>query len=197
MPAHAEFARRAALYTRCDEQLSDHTRFFAAAATINAVLARHFDVLPAIRARRSFTFLSEVGAALELDNLLYARQISLRPPAGNFDAALVGAEQGRLQEYVRAHQAERPQKWQAIRSELNALLNGRYAASLLSRWCNASGRLFRVLRKVREQVQKELDFAEESHRIRIGLELIEHIRLDEDIRRDKYIRRGEPIHPTY
>jgi hypothetical protein len=178
MPAHAAFARRAALYTHCDSRLRDHTRFFAAAATINAVLARHFEILPAVRAPRSFNFLSEVGAALEIDNLFYARQISLRPPADTLDAALVRAEQGRLQEYVRAHQEQRPQKWQAIRSELNTLLNNRYAASFFSRWCEGSGRLFRVLRKVQEKVRAELDFADESHRISIGLELIEHIRCD-------------------
>jgi hypothetical protein len=173
----AEFARRAALYTRCDARLSDYTRFYAAAATVNAVFAKHFEVMPAVRAPRSFNFLSEVGGALENDNLLYARQISLQPPGGTFDYALVRAEQGRLQEYVRAHQKQCPQEWEAIRSELNGLLN-RYAASFLSRWCD--GRLFRVLREVRRRVRMELDFADESHRVRIGLELIEQIRRDAD-----------------
>jgi hypothetical protein len=174
----AEFARRSALYARCDARVCDHTRFFAAAATINAVLATHFEVLPAVRASCSFNFLSEVGAALEIDNLVYARQISLRELGGSFDDALVRAEQGRLQEYVRAHPEQCPQKWQAVRSELNGLLNDRYAASFLSRWCEGSGRFFRVLQKVRAQVSMELDFADKSHRIRIGLELIEHIRRD-------------------
>jgi hypothetical protein len=173
----AEFARRAALYTRCDARLCDYTRFYAAAAMINVVFAKRFAVMPVVRSARSFNFLSEVGSALENDNLLYARQISLRPPGRAFDYALVRAEQDRVQEYVRSHQEQWPQKWEGIRSELNGLLN-RYAVSFLSRWCDGAGRLFRVLREVREQISMELDFADESHRIRIGLGLIEHIRRD-------------------
>jgi hypothetical protein len=172
----AEFARRSALYSRCDERLCEHTRFFAAAAMINAVLAKNFEVLPAVRVPHSFNFLSEVGAALEIDNLTYARQISSPPLRDTVDYTLVRAEQGRLQEFVRAHQEKRPQEWEAIRSELNGLLNHRYAASVFSRWCEGSDSLFSALREVRRQLCRELDFAEESHRIRIGLELIEQIR---------------------
>jgi hypothetical protein len=71
----SEFARRFVLYTRLDGRFYDRTRFFAAAAQINAVLAALLEFLPAIRASRSFSFLNEVGAALEVDNLAYARQI--------------------------------------------------------------------------------------------------------------------------
>jgi hypothetical protein len=176
VPAHAEFARRSVLYTRCDAKLRDHTRFFAAAALVNAVLARHFGVLPAIRAPRSLTFLSDVGTALEIDNLIYAQRISRGAPGATLDHALVRAEQGRLQRYVRAHQRQCPQEWESIRSELNGLLNDRYAGSFLSRWCKGSGGLSRVLRQVRGQVCMELDFADETHRIRIGLGLIDQIR---------------------
>jgi hypothetical protein len=188
----AEFARRSVLYSRCDARLCDHTRFFAAAAMVNAVLAKNFDVLPAVRAPHSFSFLSEVGAALEIDNLTYARQISFRPLGKTFDYALVRAEQGRLQEFVRVHQERRPQEWGATRRELNGLLNDRYAASLFSRWCESTGGLFRVLRKVREQVRMQLDFADETHRIRIGLELIEHIRRDAQCPRERARGYGLP-----
>jgi hypothetical protein len=174
-----EFSRRSALYTRCDARLRHHTRFFAAAATINAVLAKHFEFLSTVRAPRSLSFLSEVGAALEADNLHYARLIGLRAPGGVLDEALVRAEQRRLQDYVRAHQAQRSQKWTVIRGELNGLLNIRYAGAFLSRWWQCGGSLLRVLRDVRGQLCSDLDFADESHRIRIGLGLIEHIRLEQ------------------
>jgi hypothetical protein len=174
-----EFSRRSALYARCDARLRHHTRFFAAAATINAALAKHFEFLFAVRAPRSLSFLSEVGAALEVDNLHYARQIGLRAPGSALDEALVCAEQRRLQDYVRAHQQQRSQKWRVIRGELNGLLNIRYAGSFPSRWWEGGGRLLRVLHDVRGQLRSDLDFADESHRIRIGLGLIEQIRLEQ------------------
>jgi len=174
MAAHAEFARRSVLYTRCDARLCGRTRFFAAAALVNAVLAQHFGMLPAIRAPRSLGFLSAVGTALEPDNLILAREISRRATGCILDQALVQAEQGRLQRYVRVHQRGHPQEWESIRSELNGLLNGRYA--FLSHWCKGASRLSSVLREVRGEVRKELDFADETHRIRIGLGLIEQIR---------------------
>jgi hypothetical protein len=172
----AEFERRSALYTRLDGQLCSHTRFFAAAALVNTALARRFEVLPALRSPHSLYFLNEVGAALEADNLAYAREISRRTPGSILDRALVCAEQARLQWYVYAHQAQRPKQWESIRSEINRLLNERDAASYFSRWCKGSGRVTRVLREVRGHLGMELDFATESHRIRIGLGLIEHIR---------------------
>jgi hypothetical protein len=172
----AVFARRAALYTRYDVQLREYTRFFAAAATINAVLARLFSVFPAIRSPRSLCFLNEVGAALETENLVYASEVSRRPPGSALDQALVYAEQAQLQRCVYAQQVQRPQHWKSTRNELNGLLNGRYAASLFCQWCERSGRLSRVLREARGHLGMELDFATESHRICIGLKLIEYIR---------------------
>jgi hypothetical protein len=172
----AAFERRSALYARFDAHLCDHTRFFAAAALVNAALARLFGVWPAIRSTRSFNFLNEVGASLEIANLAFAREISRRPIGGPLDDALVRAEQGRLQRYVSARQARHPQQWESIRRELNRLLNDRCAASFFSRWCEASGRFSEVLRAVRGPSRLELDFANESHRILIGLKLVEHVR---------------------
>jgi hypothetical protein len=178
-PPSAEFARRSALYAHCDGKLFAHTRFFAAAATVNAALARRFNVLAAVHAPRSFRFLSEVGAALEVDNLKYARHIENRPLDGALDYALVRAEQRRLQEHVDAHRRHYPNEWQAIRRELNGVLNERYATSFLARFCEGADRLTRVLRQVRGHVRAKLDFADESHRIRIGLQLIDLIRHEE------------------
>lgn len=173
-----EFERRSALYSRLDWQLREHTRFFAAAALINTVLAMLFAVRPAIRPPRTFHFLNEVGAALETDNLAYAREIAGYTPGATLDYALVCAEQARLQRYVRAHQVQRPGQWESVRTELNALLNDRYAAALFVGWCTGTRRLYRVLQEVRERVGTALDFGIESHRIRIGLRLIEHIRCE-------------------
>ncbi|MDP9011523.1 MAG: hypothetical protein M3O41_02480 [Pseudomonadota bacterium] len=171
----AEFERRSALYARLDAQLRDRTRFFAAAALINTAFARLFGLLSVVHAPCSFNFLNEVGAALEVDNIDYARSIANRTPGPALDHALVCAEQSQLQHHVRAHQARRPHQWEFIRHQLNGLLNQRYAASF-TRWCHASEKIVRVLREVRGHVGRELEFGTEAHRVRIGLTLIEHIR---------------------
>jgi hypothetical protein len=178
MRAHgtAEFERRSALYARYDAQLREHTRFFGAAAVVNSVLARLFAALPSIRTARCLGFLSEVGAALETDNLMYAREISRIKSGNALDHALVCAEQARLQGYVCAHQAQRPRQWESTRSELNGLLNDQFAASIFARWCEGNRGFARVLMEVRRHLGTKLDFATESHRIRIGMKLIEYVR---------------------
>jgi hypothetical protein len=176
----AEFKRRSALYGRLDSQLCNHTRFFAAAALVNCAFARLFGTLRRMGAPCSFAFLNEVGAVLEMDNVHYARAILRRTPGKTLDQALVYAEQRQLQQFVRLYQTQRPRQWEFVRRQLNGLLNDRYVASL-SRWCHASQRLVRVLAKVRGEVGRDLDFALESHRIRIGLALIENIREDSSV----------------
>jgi hypothetical protein len=171
-----EFDRRSALYTRLDGQLYAHTRFFAAAALVNAVLARRFKMLFAIRSSPGFDFLNDVGAALESDNLAHAGEITRYTPGAHADHALVRAEQARLQSHVLARQVQQPRHWESVRRELNGLLNQRHAISLFSRWCAAGAQVSQVLQTVRGHLGKTLDFAIEAHRVCIGLALIEHIR---------------------
>jgi hypothetical protein len=170
------FQRRAALYSYYDELLCPYTRFFAAAAAINGTFARLISVFPSIR---SLPFLSEVGAALEIDNLGFARAVQGRTPGRALDYALVRAEQAKLQRHIHERQAHCPQQWRSIHRELNSLLNHRFAAAFLCRWNEGSGGLFRVLKEVRGHVGGEIDFAVESHRVRIGQGLIEHIQLND------------------
>ncbi len=175
----AVFERRSALYARLDRLLFGQTRFFAAAALVNAVFARFFGILPAIRAPSSFQFLNMVGTALESDNLAYARSISRSLSGGVRDYDLVCAEQSRLQCYVHMYRAQDPQQWKGIRSELNSLLNNRYQASFLSRCSFGTRELVGALGEVRKRLGRQLDFQVEAHRISIGLKLIEHIRCEE------------------
>ena len=174
----AEFERRCNLYAHYDAQLCDRTRFFAAAALVNQVLARLCAGVRPINSAPSLSFLNEAGAVLEHANRAFASQLSRRGSKSTIDHALVCAEQGHLQCYVLAYQAQRPQRWQLIRSELNRLLNKRRAASLFCRWWGSAGILARALSEVRGQLCVQLDFADESHRISIGMKLIEKIRFD-------------------
>jgi hypothetical protein len=130
---------------------------------------------PGFHSPGTFEFLRDAGAALEIDNLRYARQIS-RGRGGALDRSLVCAEQGRLQRLVRTKEMQQPQEWQSIRRELNGWLNHARAAPFLWRWCEASVGLSEVLREIRGPSRLELDFANEWHRILIGLKLIEHVR---------------------
>lgn len=171
-----DFERRAALYASYDAQLFEYTRFFAAASIINAVLAKLFATVPASRSQRCFGFLTEVGAALETTNHVYAVALARSVAGSGLDRALVCAEQGQLQRYIESQQAERPHQWNATRNELNGFLNERCAGFMLSRWWTGSAPLFYILRDVRAQVGGDLDFASEFHRILIGMKIIEYIR---------------------
>ena len=174
----SDFARRSARYSALDALWGSHTRFFGAAAVVNAALAQLFNVFPPIRASDSFRFLDEAGAALEAENLNFARDIPRSVPAGLLDRDLVFAEQTRLQRCVLVRQAQDPRRWGRTREALNALLNERYPSSLISRCNVADNPLPRVLREVRAQLGSDLDFEVPAHRIRIGLQLIEHLRGD-------------------
>jgi hypothetical protein len=175
-----DFQRRAALYSRLDGKLCDHTRFFAAAALVNRILAVLFEALPFFRFPRSFEFLSLVGAELETQNLAYAREIWQGMRCSALDQTLVCAEQARLQRYVNRNEARRPRQWEEIRRELNGMLNERYASRLFCGWGYAGARVYRVLYEVRRHVGTTLYFGMETHRVRIGLGLIDQIRREND-----------------
>jgi hypothetical protein len=177
----AEFERRSASYAGLDAQFRDRTRFFAAAALINTVLARLFGVLlPTASARHSLYFLEEVGASLETENIAYAREMVNRESGGALDHALVCAEQGKLQNHVWVHRVQRPRQWEVIRTQLNGLLNDRLVVSV-SRWCHASDKVAQALWQARDQIGRTLDFETEAHRVRIGVTLIGHIRRGETL----------------
>lgn len=179
----ADFERRSACYAFLDGQLREHTRFFAAAALVNDVLARFFRVSSPRKTLHSFRFLTEAGAALERSNLIFAAQIHRSLRLSGVDRVLVCAEQRQLQRCLRAHHLENPREWAAARGELNRLLNDWYLSSFVCQWCVASNNVGRALRIVRGRIGTDLDFAAESHRVHIGLALIDIVRQGERRRR--------------
>jgi hypothetical protein len=170
-----EFHRRSALYSDIDSGCRHQTRFFAAAALVNNVLADLFAFGPLGQTRCSFDFLSEVGAALETANIAFAREIGCHYHAAALDRPLVCAEQARLQRHIQALRAQHPAHWDKVRRELNSLLNDRHAACWLLRCYRKYSAFWRGLRKARRLSGIELDFAIEQHRINIGLALIETV----------------------
>jgi hypothetical protein len=188
-----EFERRAALYASLDGEICDRTRFFAAASLINSVFSRLFLFLSARHAARCLIFLSEAGAALEIANQAFIREINRQDPATSLDHVLVCAEQDRLQQCVQAWQAMHPHEWQVVRLELNRLLNDRCAVAIFSHLGKGNGKVCGVLGEVRRQLGAKIDFAVRNHRVCIGARLIEHIRRDAIRHREP--RRGWNKHP--
>ena len=172
------FAQRHQIYSQLDAKLAARTRFFAAAALTNAVLAELFRFLPGNALNDAYHLLSDAGGLLEAANVRFAHELEI--DAGRereLDRSLVCREQGLLQSFLNTRMAGTCQWW-STRAELNRLLNAQHYASvgaLLLAQCRRYGE---VLRGVRARLAVPLDFALESHRIQIGVGIIRHIRLE-------------------
>jgi hypothetical protein len=171
-----EFERRSALYARLDEELFNWTRFFGAAALTNAVLAQFFRLTPRV-VPRSCEFLRQLGSVLEAANLQYAAAIKRQAPASAaLDCRLVRSEQRLVQCWLVEQQARADSRWDSIRGEINGVLNECHFTSVFSRCFARSRYYYGVLRRIRRETGVPFDFASESHRVRIGLGLVERIR---------------------
>ena len=91
------------------------------------------------------------------------------------DQALICREQRLLQKVLDTRAAGADYRWHSIRSEVNGLLNDRHCISLGYRWLAQSRRYAGILRRVRARLGMPLDFALESHRIHIGVEIVQYI----------------------
>ena len=133
-----------------------------------------FAFLPRASLPNGYRFLNEAGAALEIANLRYAgalRGCELDGPA--LDRRLVSGEQKVLQTLLYSCGEL---NGQSVCRELNALLNERHIAGLSCR-AFAHSRPFSVLlRDLRRELGGALEFADERHRVRIGMGLIHHLR---------------------
>lgn len=169
------FLIRYGLYSTLDRQLNGYTRFFGAAAMTNAVLA-HCPRLQSPIERTCYPFLNNLGKELQTANLRFAAAISLDTLMGPaLDRHLICNEQRLVQTYIASRQSLAGGHWERIRRNLNDLLNERSALSVMARCFARSREYYSVLRHIREEVGV-LDFANESHRVRIGLGLTRHLR---------------------
>jgi hypothetical protein len=171
------FEQRRRIYSQLDAQLYSRTRFFAAAALTNAVLAQLFRFLPRRSLSSVYRLLNEGGAVLEAANVQFAHDLPRRSGSDReLDRFLVCSEQRRLQTFLDARVDNADCHWLSIRGELNRLLNGQHCASPGSRWLAQSREYGGILHNVRTRLGMPLDFAAESHRVHIGCGLIGHIR---------------------
>ena len=170
------FRHRVLLYRQWDRELFHRTRFFAAAAVTNVVLADLFSraaaqiwLAPATQA-----FLLDAGRVLETLNTEIADELIERPVASdNLDVRLVAIEQSALERVLRTLQATDAPAHAVVTAQLDRLLD-------TSRWCYL--RLFdlhpgtcvyeRVLTRVRRELRRPIRFALQSDREHIGRTVI-------------------------
>ncbi len=176
------FVQRQMLYARLDAEVETCTRFFAAAALTNAVFAQLFSVVPRRSLSRAHRFLREAGAVLESANLQFVSDIRQIPRGSALDQYLVSREQSLIQRLLEEGKTQAHGYDRRLCRELNGLLNGHPVAVLLSRLFTCSRRYHGILEKTRRELGLALNFANESHRIHIGLGLIRHIREDDACR---------------
>ena len=77
---------------------------------------------------------------------------------------------------VNAYHGGAPGHRQRVRQALNRLLNENLAAPVFLRCVTRSLDYYGVLTQIHREIGAALDFADESHRVRIGLGLIQRIR---------------------
>jgi hypothetical protein len=172
-----EFAIRAALYADWDRRLGHRTRFFAAAALINAALVELCSLPLMARATcaAGISFLAYVGANLQTLNIALAERIELERWRGeDSDVVLVTLEQLTVEKLLGqfAHRDQRAHG-RAIR-QLDRLLYclGR-AGRAGSSSCGPSIELLsRGVRVARADAGRYVSFSSMRDRIAIGEALI-------------------------
>ncbi len=168
MDRQGVFTRRASLYQEVDLLLRSQTRFFAAAALTNSVLALLFRCVPQHSLQDAYVLLCEAGAVLESANLRWAQELTQAvPDVSELDQLLIRREQHLLQVFCSR---------EAARTDLNCLLNGRHWAVLGAPWLGPSRRFGRILLKVRRGLGGGFDFNLEPHRVQLGLEIVRDMR---------------------
>lgn len=182
----ADFKRRARLYSELDRRLRPETRFYAAAALTNIVLAQlciHRRGCVGLSCS-TLTYLARLGGHLEQVNVGWAVEIARgRYPASTvqemsagipvgLDTALVRVEQAIVERHLgELGQADAPHHSRVVR-QIDRILN--WAPHWLSFLPGAHGTQAygQVLRRVAMDVGRSLRFAVRDDRIRIGLALI-------------------------
>lgn len=174
-----EFRRRARHYGDLDARLAARTRFFAAAALTNIVLAE----LCSHRgrwlwiSRSTVGSLLNLGAMLETLNLQRAARLASEGGSGpRLDASFVEMEQAFVESVLQQWAQDNAPRYRQLIAELDRLLRA-VARGLMPVQCSADVRRYmRVLRSVRVTAGRSPSFADCTDRIRIGNALIEEAR---------------------
>lgn len=176
---NATFAARVELYREWDRKLHSRTRFFGAAALVNAALAELWPRCPVTRLayRPGLTFLATVGEHLQTFNVAVLRRIELgRWCASDWDTALVRLEQATVERLLaQLEQADR-QTHANVTRQLDRFLYclARRIGGASYGPCTAV--LSGGLREIQLASARALRFASLSDRVTVGITLIRMLR---------------------
>ena len=170
------FRYRVLLYRQWDRQLFQRTRFFAAAAVTNVVLADLFSraaariwLAPATQA-----FLLDAGRVLQALNTQIADELTgCCVPIGELDARLVSIEQSALERVLRTLQATDAAAHTVVTAQLDRLLGTSRCCYLRLLHLHPATYVYeRVLMRVRRELNRPIRFALQSDREHIGRTVI-------------------------
>ena len=173
------YCARARKYRGYDAALRGQTRFFSAAARTVEFLA-NMDYPIAGRMFTSSTTRSLLGAissGLERANETAALRVATGQWGGrNLDARLVHYEQTAVQAGLDSFAQNNPEGYASAIGEINGLLNGGLLERTASSQFASDRSYMRVLDGVREDLGRDIDFANQSDREAIGNALVRDAR---------------------
>lgn len=172
----AAFSARVELYAGWDLKLQSRTRFFGAAALVNAALAELWPgcALAHITYGRGLRFLAGLGTYLQACNAQMLRRIELGHwRAADWDAALVRSEQLAVETFLeRLESSERANVIRQVDRFLY-LLARRIGSS---RYGPCTAMLSGGLQQIQLALPRELRFSLLSDRVAVGTTLIRMVR---------------------
>jgi RHS repeat-associated protein len=174
----SDYCRRAYLYGRLHFKFRHQTEFFAAASATVQVLANLATPIANWQwSSTTRTFLSVVSARLEQVNIGIANDLeSGRLSGSRLNQRIIHKEQTEVQAQLDSLRAADPAGYETVIGEINTLLNPRGVDLAQSQVYSTDMAYGRILDEVREDLGRDLDFANQGDREAIGNAVAEHVR---------------------
>ena len=173
------YCSRAQTYRGYDAVFQQQTRFFSAAARTVEFLANFDYPIAGLIFTSSTTrsLLRTISSRLESANDNVAQQLAAGRLGGrNLDARLVHDEQTLVQGSLESFAQSDPRGYASAIQEINGLLNGGGLARFASTRIASDRSYTRVLDKVKDNIGRDIDYANQSDREAIGNALIADVK---------------------
>jgi hypothetical protein len=173
------FTARVELYREWDRAFHSRTRFFAAAALVNAALAELWPrcALTRLAYGSGLNFLAELGAHLQTFNAVLLRRVHEGPwKAPDLDTALVSLEQLAVERKLARLEQVDPRLHGRVTRQLDRFLYCLTRQIGMSGYGPCTVLLSRGLREIQLDSPRTLRFASLSDRVAVGTTLIRVMR---------------------
>lgn len=122
-------------------------------------------------------FISAVSTKLEGLNRKAATEITFGTVSGpTLDKSIVHREQSAVQDSLNELQASNPEGYKTVVRETNRLLNPTGSAALAGNMFSTDRAYQQVLKSVREELGRDIDFSNQEDREKIGNAVIDYVR---------------------